>query len=797
MVGGKNTLVTLGGKLRRRYGTKASSANNSLAGVRVDRAVICETIEISPATPSPKVYLIMSVFNASTGFWEIWHQELTGTPSAPAKTGTLRGLDKSQAPHELVVARGLCFIRGTPSFPTNDSTGIGAVVFDGTGGSVVLKHWGADNVDGETASGNAASCLISAAVGFLATSGGITATSQAFRINNYDNAADTAITGLSGGTFTIIIDYEQIIITTYTTATHRFDTTVVTRGANGTTAAAHAQGAVAYWLYKPGTSTPWDTSGISFTVNQFWDYAVSGIEVGGNYSNRSIATLPNGPASNVGTFTGGESSRTPPFFNQIPKITVNPGEFDSTNYPNLSIQRTADGGGTWFEIAQIANTGSSQTFTDSVTAAGTSLTAPTFDIQLSTFGPTRTSNSPPPPVASPQIIGSNTPQAGTPMAYFQGRIWYALKNILFFSSQEETIIGVPEEQFPSGVNGNFWRLQHPVVSLAATSEALYVFTTQQVYMFTGSTKNTFSYQPMFDGFGMNMNFPHAVTNYGESVAFLSANYQVCSIENGRLTVLSDPLDKDLLNQSVANESGQPWFLRYYTTLHREWLVLLNANQADPLGVTTNPSKVWVYDLTRARGGDSQNSPPLGGMYSSTRHFWYTPWTLPATCILSARKSESSNMTLLYFFMYDPVSGNSVISVLDDGTTTDNIVTGSTTYDVTAQFNQVRVPAGDHVNQRRVPSITPAINRLTIDRTIFAGDTDPDVYYYKDDLWNNAIPTPDPQDPARRAPSIGYKTIEYPLADLSQRVAVEIRKIGSADDFELQNLTLTYEPEAGA
>ena len=114
---------------------------------------------------------------------------------------------------------------------------------------------------------------------------------------------------------------------------------------------------------------------------------------------------------------------------------------------------------------------------------------------------------------------------------------------------------------------------------------------------------------------------------------------------------------------------------------------------------------------------------------------------------------------------------------------------------------MRVPAGDHINELRRPGVVPTLLEIRIDRTVFSGtdfspDIDPWVFYYKDDFWTDPIACPPIEEPSRRYPSVGYKTMIFPINEQAERFAFQIRKINSINLIEIHNVTMIMKPEKG-
>ena len=136
--GSQDTLVTLGGKLAKRYGTLGIPGTAALpSGARIDRLWVYEALE----TP-PHVYIVASVRVANTPLlpmlglpqppyvWKLYYCNLSDGiywSLAPA----YRGSNASLRPHEAAVSRGLLFVKSYPG-KTADTT-LGTVILDGTG----------------------------------------------------------------------------------------------------------------------------------------------------------------------------------------------------------------------------------------------------------------------------------------------------------------------------------------------------------------------------------------------------------------------------------------------------------------------------------------------------------------------------------------------------------------------------------------------------------------------------------------------------------------------------------------
>lgn len=735
---GQNSFITLGGKLTKRSGT-LEIANTTL-GKRCDRLWVYETLE----TP-PKVYIIGSFYNSVNGKWEL-HYNRTSTGAGWQAVPSLRDSQLSTYPHELVVSRGLAYIKSFPS--SGSSEKLGTIIFDGSGNATpVSKPWG---LLGPTTP--------------AAIVGATTRLSAAI------NASTTTIpvvsdTGFPATPFTIQVDFEEMSVTAGLPGV----SWTATRGANGTTAAEHGDNAVV--IYRN-----WSASDHQVDVNWYWRYTYAWETITGQVSNRApvqtnIDKLP---------------SSTGPFFDLVPKLTVQ-GRADTTNYPNIKIHRTTDGGGTYYLLDEIANTGAgSITYEDDQLETGTSggtFNDPIPDDVINTAiqAPTLTSNSPPPTVLAPLETGTDTPQRSSPVVSYSGRLWYAIGNVLFFSGDEEIQDGIPEECWPSGFKGNFFRYQYPITNLQPTADALYVFTLQATYQLTGTNLETFSVRPIYENIGHPYGHSRAVTRWNDVVAFLTHDFRVGLITNQSVAIVSDPLYTDLVDHS--NLFAAEFDFKYWGDIDKEMLVVNGHVASDP-----TLSRQWVFDLKKSKRPSN---------FEDFKPFWNPPWTIQSTAMLSARITENTAQRRLIFWIWNVDETEGCLVYLDPTwrTGTDWIpVTEEVGFDFNAETQQVQVPAGNHVNALRRGAITPSLEYFVYDRTLFAGDSDPFHYYYVDDFWTDPIPAN--VAPPWRKYSKGYKTIVLPIKTSGQHFAFKIQKIQSTDLFECQNITIVFGPDLG-
>lgn len=742
LVRGENTYVTFGGKLAKRPGTIELSSSQSTR--RVSRTWLYETLD----KPS-KLFVLASVFNSTTGRYQMEYLRLDAASPAWTTVGTLRNINRSTVPHEVGFSRGKAYIKGTPD-ATEDK--LCSVIFDGTGGSVTVSLWGL-LPPSEPAHVVGAITKLSAD----AAAGDLTI--------NVD-----ADTGFPAVPFNIQVDFERMTVTAGLPGT----AWTVTRAIEGTTAAAHRDDAAVLWRN-------WSASDHQVDVNFFWQYTYAGKTLTNHYSSRApIETNPDKLPS-----------RTGPFRDLKPVMQLT-GFADTTNVPTLAVFRSTDGGGAGFLLEELANPGAvTVNYTDDSLGTGASSTTfndplPDEFLDTAQIAPSEDSNNPPPTTTAPLIVGTDPVKRSTPMAVYAGRLWYGVDNVLFFSGDEEVSIGIPEESWFYGTNGNFFRLPTTVINVKETDDALYVFTLQATYQVTGTNLATFNIRPIFDNLGAPAGHPGAITRFGGVVALLSHDFRIVLISGGDMKVISDPLFTDIID---AVNAGGRVELAYFGDLEKEWLVVASHNDADP-----RLSRQWIYDLKLSA--------------QRKMDFWSTPWTIRSTAMLSGRIFEGQSQRRLVFYVWDPSAGQGRLVRIDPTLRTgqDVIGTGTTSgtvigYDFDAVTSLFRVPPGNHVNALRAPAAVPTAYNIVMERLVFTGldnlpDRDPSVYYYWDDLYNDPISVDPAEEPARRRQSIAYKTATYPVNTTGQRIAVEILKKGTRDLFQLCSLQVAFAPNSG-
>ena len=234
---------------------------------------------------------------------------------------------------------------------------------------------------------------------------------------------------------------------------------------------------------------------------------VPGLQV--TFSNLSGASFLNGiQAQIISVSAPGQPVGTPP--TQFQVLNTNPlyenyapaNDSGTATFNAIEVYRISDGGGYYLFAGAVTNPGSASVWTlndfvvdDNLDAL---LTAPLFNL-----------NDPP-----PGAPGSTVTQAGTVTAYWQGRIWMAVGNFVYFDAGPDCTNGVPEESWPPA---NAFQFSGPVWALAPTSEGLLVYLDDRVDIILGGPETiSFYAKDLLKNFGVssfNAVFQDSDVNY--------------------------------------------------------------------------------------------------------------------------------------------------------------------------------------------------------------------------------------------------------------------------------------------
>jgi hypothetical protein len=472
--------------------------------------------------------------------------------------------------------------------------------------------------------------------------------------------------------FVVLIDYELMNVTEVSGTTW-----TVSRGYLNTAINGHRAKAIV--LYRD-----WNPSDHNVTVNSGWQYVYAYKTSDGHVSNRSpLQDNPDRLPSN-----------TRYFFDQIPKLRIQ-AHPDTANVPDIVVYRTTDGGGTFYYLETVSNSGTSpQIYYDDSLESGTTggtFNDPVPDRVLNTIrrSPSLTSNSPPPTVLLPKILGSDTPEPSTKIVSYANRLWYAIGNVLFFSAQEELDEGIPEHAWPSGSFGNFFKLTEPITNIEPTTESLWVFTTTTVYRLTGTNLETFSLRPYFKNIGAIANNPNSVIAFKNQIAMITSDFRVMVFSDGTEPISVFQGLGDTIREHA--ESGASLELRYYGSGLYEWLIL-SANYLS----TPSQTRHYVLDLTRQ-----------GGLLN-------VPWSIGSTTSVVSRTLETPEAPKLVFALWDGTTTR--LAYLDFNKPTDIDPTTGTDQGFQFFFStyMFQVPPGNHINSLRRPAMYPKVQKIEIE-----------------------------------------------------------------------------------
>ena len=663
LIRGLNMFTTRGQKLTKRSGTKLLTDSDHTA--KAVRVVSYETLD----TPA-KVYYLASFYTGTD--YEVRYLDLDAGTPAWTSVGTLRDVDDSTRPNELLVHKGKVYIKSYPG--SGDK--YGTVVWESVGGTPALKLWGLPKP---------------------------------------------------------------------TEPVH---------------------------IAAPGTWSV-NTNAHTITVRFGWKYAYAWVSSTGHVSSRSPQeTNPDVNPSDTGAFTFAASA------GKCPEVVVQ-GHADTTNIPYINIYRTFDGGGSFYFLAQIANSGSGNiTYVDDDLesgAGGGNFDDPIPDtvLDISQKAPDTVTNDPPPSVNPPSVVGTANVAPSTHMVSWAGRIWYAIGSRLHYSSNEELDDGVGEEAFRSGLLGNFFDADHEITGFSPTKEALFVHTIKGTHWVRGSTKDTFDFRLYLNDIGGARDHSRAYCPVGEGAAWVTQDFRVAIVtETAEVSIVSDPLFTDIVD--IVN-AGAELEITHWSELEKD-LLIVNAHNI----TTPSSSRQWVLDLKR----------------SAQAPFWNVPWSINSTACCSGRASQGIINRRLVWAVWETNTMELVRWDPTGRTATDHLpISGNVGIDWYVDTWLITNPAGNHVNQLAKGHRTPVVERLIFDRSVFEPDVDPNVYYYLDDFWTSPKPTQAVVDPPARRTQVNtaYKTFSVAVNEAGYRIAIRLQKTADQRLFELHGITVVWEP----
>ncbi|TXH57852.1 MAG: hypothetical protein E6Q97_03740 [Desulfurellales bacterium] len=754
--GSQEVYVTSGNKIARRpvFNTNlfGEAAGTVISGKRIDRMWFYQTLPSSAGYVYS--YILMSVYNFTTGFWEMYYRPNDGGSQIPTIFTDTRSCNSSTIPHICTFSRGLAYIKGFPDSSTSEK--LGTIIFDGSGGTPAYKWWGL--------LGPTVPARIEGWVGKLDTTISATATSMTV----------SAVSAPPATPFTVQLETEQITVGAKAGA-GPYTLSTLTRAANGTTAQEHQ-------ALVPVLHRSWAASAHKVEVKTGWQYGYAFKTNTGHISNRSPGeTNPDLMPSN-----------TLPFFNQIPDVTYE-GNADTTNIPKIIFYRTADGGGNFMELEEFSNPGAgAQTYTDDSLGTGASSSTfsdplPDTSLKPALLAPSLDSNSPPPTVNFPLVVGTDQPSTSTSnLETWQGRIWMAIDNMLYCSNNEETKAGIPEEAWEYGDNATFYKFTDKIVAIKATSHALYVLGASNTYIGTGTDKLSFAFNTI------STTTPaisqDSACAFMDRVAFVTRDLRLCIITGETVDTVTEPIGSIPLVDSTDIK-----VTFYYSALYQWICVLVPRRSISAVG------KMLIYDFGRSQ--------------REGRDFWFPPWHGPwnTFCImpLTGNVVGSSLLVVAAHDVASVTKSSGLVTMAFDTSGADSSLTNAawttSDFEFSAMIGPYKNPAGNHLNKMAVPHTTSTLSYIKVDyvtpevASVNIGMT---VYYDMQTVATAASTgtslTTQQSAPTRRAQSTGYHTKEWHPYQVVQDACIRIHRgsFAATSGVSIERVVVGFLPSAG-
>lgn len=222
----------------------------------------------------------------------------------------------------------------------------------------------------------------------------------------------------------------------------------------------------------------------------------------------------------------------------------------NTDVGSVDIYRTRDGGSFLEYAGSVVNNtgGGTWTFTDNVidSALDASLVVP--------VGATLLSDPP------PGQTGTHSPAADaiSYITYWQGRLWGASRNKVFFTPGPDIDNGDPNACWPPA---NVFSFPGPVIALTSVSQGLLVWLPSAVKFITGGPETLSFYDTdLLDNFGISS--PNCVSKDGDTVRVLTTQGQIWRLDTQSKTEESNFIGDIIQGFSETNS---------YLTTHRNGL----------------------------------------------------------------------------------------------------------------------------------------------------------------------------------------------------------------------------------
>ncbi len=310
-------------------------------------------------------------------------------------------------------------------------------------------------------------------------------------------------------------------------------------------------------------------SGSAITVYTSWCYCYTYYN-----SNTGHESSPSPISACTGTFTGASVAVTV-VASTDPQVT------------NIRIYRTPDGGAQDPSLMQeITNS----PFANSSTSHNDA----TLDINLSIR-------------VAPEFLRNDPPTPSRGFVVYGSRIWGFANNTTYYSGFEEIANGVPEESWPSGLDGNYYPWAYQVTAHAPLIDGIAVFQPERISKVEGDSLDTFRRYTLLDKRGTRS--LTSVASVGGSVAWLDTSNTIWVSDIGEIGL---PIRPDI--QSINPLTC--WITVHISgTFH--WVVVLDGAN----GI------LYVYDIDLKQ--------------------WMPPWTLPSSAsAMTSGETSVSGINLI-------------------------------------------------------------------------------------------------------------------------------------------------------
>lgn len=179
---------------------------------------------------------------------------------------------------------------------------------------------------------------------------------------------------------------------------------------------------------------------------------------------------------------------------------------------------------------------------------------------------------------APEFLRNDPPTPCKGFIDYSGRLWGFADNTVFYSGFEEIANGVPEECWPSGLNGNFYPYSDEVFALASLNDGIAIFQAEEIDKVEGDSLDTFRRYQLLQRRGtLNRACVAAV---GGTVAWFDTSNTIWISDVGEISI---PIRPDLV--AINPMTG---FMDIHISGIFHWLTFLDGGN----GV------LYVYDLDR-------------------------------------------------------------------------------------------------------------------------------------------------------------------------------------------------------